>query len=142
MIVVIDEVSGLSEQDSVQIHFHLDRTSVVLTSQGLYTDAADRPNVELLYNSSMETRLEVGKISTANDVWHDSTLVHLNHLVNAEEETFVHCSLLIPHRAGESLSCAEFHQEPRENGFYISIRLKEDHTLFELFWNGETLIKL
>lgn len=142
MVLVVDEVLGLKKQDSVQIHFHLDRTSVVLTSQGLYTDAKGRPNIELLYNPSMETRLEVGKISTANDVWHDSTLVHLNHPVDAAEDTFFHCSLLIPHRAGEFLSCTEFHQEPRANGFYISIRLKEEHTRFELLWNGETLIKL
>lgn len=137
MVLVIDEVSGLQENDSVQIHFHLDRTSVTVMPQGVYTTAKNRPNVELLYDPSMETCFEVGKISTANDVWHDSSLIHLNHPFDGT--TFLHASLLIPHRPGEAPSCPEFHQEKRDDGFHISIRTACGHTLFRLLWNGKTL---
>ncbi len=141
MILVIDEVCRLQKNDSVQIHFHLDRTCLSLTSFGLYTTAQNRPNVELLYDSSMKTQFEIGKISTANDVWHDSTILHLNHTAECDE-TFLHGSLLIPHRIGEAPSCTEFCQEKREDGFYISFRISGENDRFRLMWNGEALVRL
>ncbi len=142
MLVVIDQVRGLKSGDSVQIHFHLDRTLVKLTSRGLCTEAAGKPNVELLYNPAMETRLETGKISTANDVWHDSTLVHLNYQVEAEAKEFLHCSLLIPLRTGQALSCEEFRQEKREEGFFMVIPAAGGDAPHRLLWNGKTLVKI
>ncbi len=141
-LMVIDEVAGLKKGDSVQIHFHLDRPRIRLTSMGLCTEGKDRSNMELLCSPAMETCLEAGKISTANDVWHDSTLVHLNHRVEEETKTFLHCALLIPLRPGQALSCREFHQERREEGLFISCRLGENQDSHQLLWNGRTLIKL
>lgn len=142
ILAVIDEVRGLKKGDSVQIHFHLDRTLVKLLSHGLCTEEAGRPNVELLYSPAMETRLETGKISTANDVRHDSTLVHLNHMVETETEDFFHCSLLIPLRPGQAPSCQELRQEKREDGFFIAFPTAEGGLLRRLLWNGGTLVKL
>lgn len=142
LLVIIDEVRHLKKDDSVQIHFHLDRTFVRLISHGLITQTQGRPNVELVYSSRMDTRLETGKISTRNDVWHDSTVLHLNHIMK-EPGTFIHCTLVIPRITGETdISCYDFHTEQTSKGFFISFRLSNVAVSYRLLWTGKKLQQL
>lgn len=139
-LVVIDQVDGLEEGDSVQIHFHPDRTFAKEIPFGMITTAPDRPNIELAYADYMETQIEAGKISTVNDVWHDSLVVHLNHTMKAPG-TFYHAALLIPHRAGQGEpSCFAYQTEQREDGFFLTFRI--DRAVYRLVWNGSRLTRV
>ena len=139
-LVVIDQVDGLEEGDSVQIHFHPDRTFAKEIPFGMITTAPGRPNIELAYADYMETQIEAGKISTVNDVWHDSLVVHLNHIMKAPG-TFYHAALLIPHRAeqGEP-SCFAYQTEQKEDGFFLTFRI--DRAVYRLVWNGSRLTRV
>lgn len=143
MLLIIDEVSGLKANDSVQLHFHLDRTLLHLTPNGILTEKAGHPNVELAYHTdSMETGFEIGKISTKNDVWHDSTIIHLNHIMK-KEGTFFHASLILPHKQEEKLPlCQELLTKQENNQIEISFRLKDTQSPYHFLWNGENLKRI
>lgn len=136
-LVVIDQAEGLSEGDSVQLHYHLDRTSAEQTKTGLLTLAQGRPNVELAFSPSMKVQMEVGKISTVNDVWHDSLLVHLNHVMN-EDGTFFHGTIIVPRRAKDAGSCCMTYEERQKDGNYL-LTFRLGNTVYRLIWSGSTL---
>lgn len=139
-LVVIDQVDGLSEGDSVQIHYHPDRTFVKETPFGMITSACGRPNIELAYEKYMETQMEAGKISTVNDVWHDSLVVHLNHVMK-EPGTFCHASLLIPHKTGQDEpSCLGCQTEHREDGFFLTFHIGQSE--YRLVWKDNQLTRV
>lgn len=139
-LVVIDQADGLSEGDTLQLHYHLDRTFAKETPSGMMTAGQGRPNIELAYDAGMETQMEVGKISTVNDVWHDSLVVHLNHAAK-QPGCFRHATILIPHEKGQDQACCTaYHTELRDGGFYISFRLGE--TDYHLVWKEDRLSRV
>ncbi len=142
-LLVLDEVSGLSQGDSTQIHFHLDRTLVTFLSQGLITQADGRPNVELIYEKTVIPQTEVGKNSPRNDVWHDSTVIHLHHTME-QAGTFTHAALVIPRKADEKNPiCRDFRTEQTDQGYEISFCLcQEAEKPYRLLWTGEKFCRL
>lgn len=139
-LVVIDQVTGLEEGDSVQIHFHPDRTFVKETPFGMITAEDGRPNIELAYGSFMETQIEAGKISTVNDIWHDSLIVHLNHRME-KKGTFCHAAVLIPHSTKQSgPSCSAYQTEQKQDGFYITFCIGS--SIYRLVWKDNKLTRV
>ncbi|WP_215701552.1 heparinase II/III family protein [Clostridium sp. MCC353] len=139
-LVVVDQVSGLEKGDSVQIHFHPDRTFIKETPFGMISALDGRPNIELAYGSFMETQTEAGKISTVNDVWHDSLVVHLNHRME-ENGTFRHAAILIPHSTEQSgPSCSFYQTEQKQDGFYITFCI--DSSEYRLVWKDNKLARV
>lgn len=136
-LVIIDQVTGLTTDDSIQLHFHLDRTKVNQTSCGWITAKEGHPNIELAVSSAMVPQWEIGKISTINDVWHDSLLLHLEcHPKN--EEAFTHMTLLIPHPTDSTVpQCSFYHTKQTKEGFEADFTIFQK--TFHLFWDGTTL---
>lgn len=136
-VIVIDQVTGLVSGDSVQIHYHLDRTQVSQTSHGWITKKEGHPNIELAVSPSMVPQLEVGKISTANDVWHDSLLLHLEHTQRANQ-TFYHGTILIPHTVEDcAAGCTAYTSGLSSEGFFMDFSIHQKN--FHLVWDGTTL---
>ena len=136
-VIVIDQVTGLVSGDSVQIHYHLDRTQVSQTSHGWITKKEGHPNIELAVSPSMVPQLEVGKISTANDVWHDSLLLHLEHTQRANQ-IFYHGTILIPHTVEDcAAGCTAYTSGLSSEGFFMDFSIHQKN--FHLVWDGTTL---
>lgn len=139
-LIVIDQAENLSKNDSVQVNFHLDRTCARQTAHGLITCAENHANVELAFDQTVVPQFEVGKISTVNDVWHDSIIVHLNHTAE-RAETFYHGTVILPHKAGENTPCCRSYESSvTAEGFRL--RFKLDDVSYEFLWNGTDLKRI
>lgn len=139
-LLVMDRAENLSKNESVQVNFHLDRTCVKQTKHGLITCLADHANVELAYAQTVAPQFEVGKISTVNDVWHDSIIVHLNHTAE-KAETFYHGTVILPHKAGEMVpSCRNYESYLTDTGF--KLRFDLDDNSYEFLWDGTVLTRM
>lgn len=76
IVLVFDAVTGLSPDDSVQIHFHLDRTNVHIGANNLVTSAdAGKSNAVITCSQGVAPTLLKAKVSEGNDQWHDSVIV-------------------------------------------------------------------
>ena len=115
----------------------LDRTQVSQTSHGWITKKEGHPNIELAVSPSMVPQLEVGKISTANDVWHDSLLLHLEHTQRANQ-IFYHGTILIPHTVEDcAAGCTAYTSGLSSEGFFMDFSIHQKN--FHLVWDGTTL---
>jgi hypothetical protein len=103
LLVVIDSVTGLAPESTIQIHFHVD--SLRVTWDPAETRAvADDADVKLaLYSSGgMECELMPGRISEVFDAERRSTRVRLFDRGGAANR--VHATVLVPVRAAEKLA--------------------------------------
>lgn len=143
-LVILDRAEGVAAGDSVQLHFHLNKTIWEKTELGLCTAAYDRPNAELAYIGYMDQSpcslrelTEVGKISTGNDVWHDSLLLHLDYQM-PRPGCFIHATVILPHRAGKNPDfCRSLTLVPQEDRLLLTCQVG-DH-VYEFLWSGNTL---
>lgn len=136
-LLLIDQAIGLKQEDSVQIHLHLNMTHLKKTALGIISTEISQPNVELIWEPQMNLNLECGKISTSNDVWHDSLLIHLEQ--DAEKnQTFYHACMIIPHNADDHQeTCRSFHTEQTPDGFSVFAVL--DAISYHFLWDGKHL---
>lgn len=138
-LVVIDHVSGLSQTDTVQIHYHLNRTELnCLGNRSIYS-LDDGPAIELAAGDEpADLTIEDGKISTANNVWHDSKLVSF-HLKPDEKGECRFAVLAVPHLKAPGEQTASARQFETDGRF--AMECKTDAGTFRLTLDGNRLIK-
>lgn len=143
-LIILDRAENITAGDSVQLHFHLNKTIWEKTNLGLCTADPDCPNVELAYISCMGKNTlspreltEVGKISTGNDIWHDSMLLHLDYQMT-KPGSFLHAAIILPHRAGQVLnSCRRLTLIPQGGGLLLTCQAGD--CVYEFLWSGNDL---
>ena len=86
----------------MQSSFHINASEIsMLSSRCLASSVPDRANVIIATSGDgAGTKIISGKISTDNDVWHDSLIVRFNTAGN-KEEAAAHAALIVPLKAGE-----------------------------------------
>lgn len=105
-VILIDHVTGLKADDSVQINFHLDRTQIELSDDNSAVTKSDNANIAIYMSEGPKPSILDAKISTGNDICHDSKIVRYE-LKNIKDKDFISASILVPSRAGEETSKVE-----------------------------------
>ena len=101
-LLVMDIAYGMNKEDSMQSSFHINAPEIsILASRCLASSVPDRANVIIATSGDgAGTKIISGKISTDNDVWHDSLIVRFNTAGN-KEEAAAHAALIVPLKTGE-----------------------------------------
>lgn len=74
-LAVMDVLDGVTEDTSVQINFHLDSAVAMADSEKSVAASIDsRSNVTVYSDCRLKPHLVPAKISTKNDVWHDTMI--------------------------------------------------------------------
>lgn len=137
-LVVIDHVTGLSQTDTVQINYHLNRTRLNCSGTRSLISLDNGPAVELTAaDEPAKLVIRDGKISTINDVWHDSRLVSF-HIVPDENGECRFATLAVPHPVSPGKQTASIRQLS-ENGRLV-LECQADSRSFRLVLNGNQLI--
>lgn len=101
-VVVLDVLYHVVPDTSVQINFHMDAPMAMANSETSYAcSVTDEANVAVYTDRQLKPTLVPAKISTKNDVWHDTMIARFeaNHL---EDENCAFISVVYPVRAGET----------------------------------------
>ena len=121
-LAVMDVLEDVTEDTSVQINFHMDSPRAMADSEECFAASLDdRANVTVYGDRKLKPHLIPAKISTKNDVWHDTMIARFegNHLAAG-----THAFLMIayPMPAGE--------QAPKVDGIK-EIILENEKILFQ-----------
>lgn len=75
MLAVMDILENVNPDTSVQINFHIDSPLVMANSEKSFAVSVDnRANVGIYSDKRLKPMLVPAKISTKNDVWHDTMI--------------------------------------------------------------------
>lgn len=99
-LAVIDMLEDVIPDVSVQINFHMDSPAAMANSENSWAcSATSNANVAIYADSRLKPTLVPGKISTKNDVWHDTMIARFeaNHL---EQSHYAFLSIAYPTPAG------------------------------------------
>ena len=103
-LAVMDILEDVTEDTSVQINFHMDSSLVMADSEKSFASTMEqlRANVAVYSDRRLKPALVPAKISTKNDVWHDTMIARFekNHL-EAGKHAFL--SVVCPAPAGQRL---------------------------------------
>ncbi|MFR5634726.1 MAG: heparinase II/III family protein [Monoglobales bacterium] len=117
ILAVMDVLEQVEEDTSVQINFHMDSPLAMANSEESYAMTVDsRANVGIYADKRLKPSLIPAKISTRNDVWHDTMIARFEaeHL-KAGCHAFL--SVAYPAPAGEELTkVTELSGRITENG--------------------------
>jgi hypothetical protein len=139
VLVIIDHVTGLSQTDIVQIHYHLNRTELNHSGMRSLISLDDGPAIELAVGDDpADLVIEDGKISTINDVWHDSKLVCF-HMTPDENGECWFTALAVPHPQSPGKQTASVRQLPADGRLVLECHA--DNRAFRLTLDGNQLIR-
>lgn len=104
MLLVIDAAYGMADGDTMQSTFHINSPQVRMVGMNCIASySTGKPNVLIASSGDCAgTEIISGKISTDNDVWHDSMIVRFN-TGKAGHGYTVHAALLVPFKSGEDI---------------------------------------
>ena len=95
-LLVIDKAENMRKGDTMESSFHINTSALSIMADGtILSKNESKPNVAMVSSRNDEMEMISAKISTDNDVWHDSIIVRFNTKMN------VHATLLIPFRNNE-----------------------------------------
>lgn len=138
-LVIIDHVTGLSKTDTVQIHYHLNRTELIHSGMRSIISLDDGPAIELAVgNDPADLVIEDGKISTINDVWHDSKLVCF-HIKPDENGECWFATLAVPHPQSPGNQTSSVRQLSSDGR--LVLECQADTHAFRLTLEGYQLIR-
>lgn len=86
-LVVLDCLDQVTEDTSVQINFHMDSPQAMANSETSFAcSMSPQANVAVYSDQRMKPRLVPAKISTKNDVWHDTTVARFeaDHVMDSQ----------------------------------------------------------
>lgn len=121
-LAVMDVLEDVTEDTSVQINFHMDSPRAMADSEECFVASLDdRANVTVYGDRKLKPHLIPAKISTKNDVWHDTMIARFegNHLAAG---THAFLTIAYPMPAGE--------QAPKVDGIK-EIILENEKILFQ-----------
>lgn len=102
LLAVMDILEGIEPDTSVQINFHMDSHMAVADSERSFAmSVGEGANVALYVDTRLKPGLVPAKISTRNDVWHDTMIARFEaeHLT---ESRYAFLSVAYPVRAGQT----------------------------------------
>jgi len=138
-LLVIDHVTGLSQTDTVQINYHLNRTELIRSGTRSLFSLDDGPAVELVVSDDpADLVINDGKISTINDVWHDSRLVCF-HITPAENGECWFATLAVPYPESPVKQTALVRQLPADGSFVLECQA--DTRSFRLTLDGNRMFR-
>lgn len=101
-LAVMDVLEGIVSDTSVQINFHMDSSLVLADSEKSFAMSVDsRANIAVYGDKRLKPMLVPAKISTKNDVWHDTMIVRFG-AEHLQEGRHAFVSVAYPTPAGES----------------------------------------
>jgi len=116
-LAVMDILDGVTEDTSVQINFHMDSSCAMADSEESYAVSVDtRANIAVYGDRRLKPHLIPAKISTKNDVWHDTMIARfeMDHMM---EKRYAFLSIAYPSPAGEKApKVTEISEEFLEDG--------------------------
>ncbi|WP_313578011.1 alginate lyase family protein [Lacrimispora sp.] len=138
-LVIIDHVTGLSQTDIVQIHYHLNRTELIHSGMRSLISLDDGPAIELAVgNDPADLVIEDGKISTINDVWHDSKLVCF-HITPDENGECWFAALAVPYPQSPGKQTASVRKLTADGR--LVLECQADNRTFRLILEENQLIR-
>lgn len=100
MLAVMDVLEHVVFDSSVQINFHMDSSLVMADSKESFAVTKDtRANVGVYSDKRLKPTLIPAKISTKNDVWHDTMIARFE-AEHLQEEQYAFLSVVYPAPAG------------------------------------------
>lgn len=134
LLLIIDHVTGLSPDDTVQVHYHLNRTQLVCGDDRSIYSCDDGPSIELAAGADCETIITDGKISTANNIWHDSRQVCFR--LNPDSSgTCYFAVLAVPYLVTQNKRTVSVRQALNGDSFTVVCEFKEYTLRFILSGN-------
>lgn len=148
-LLIIDHVTGLAPSDQVQVHYHLNRTVLQRTDEGISVSdghapvsilSLDKgPCIELASGTVPNSvSIEDGKISTGNDVWHDSKIVTF-HIKPDSSGECLFSVLAVPHRTSPGRPTAAIRQFTEDGAFFADYQA--DGQTFRIALRGDQITK-
>lgn len=137
-LAVMDILAGVTPDSSVQINFHMDSPQAMADSEKSFAaSVGDGVNVAIYADPRLKPGLVPAKISTRNDVWHDTMIARFE-AEHLQEEQYAFLSIAYPVPDGGTVpEVAEITEEFGDDGkirFGFAIE-KRRYTL-ELFQNN------
>lgn len=103
MLAVLDVLEQVKADTCVQINFHIDSPMVLANSEKSFAVSVDdRANVGVYADKRLKPTLVPAKISTKNDVWHDTMIARFE-AEHLEEGKHTFLSVAYPAPAGEEV---------------------------------------
>lgn len=100
-LAVMDILTGMTPDTSVQINFHMDSSCAMADSEESYAASMDsRANITVYGDRRLKPFLVPAKISTKNDVWHDTMIARFN-VDHLTEKRYAFLSIAYPTPAGQ-----------------------------------------
>lgn len=137
-VILIDHVTGLNKNDSIQINFHLDRTDIVLGEKNNAITNSDKSNIAIYMSQGPVPSLVDAKISTGNDICHDSKIVRYE-MKNSLENEFLSAAVLVPAAAGKKADDVE-NLKVIKDGAGIEVRFNLDGKQYEITLKDNKLL--
>lgn len=81
-VLVMDWVCGLEQGQTVELNFHTDRMNTTFYENQVVTDDRDVSNLTVAISEGWSAERILGKVSTGNDIWHDSVIVRFRKTVS------------------------------------------------------------
>lgn len=135
-LVVMDVLTGVMPDTSVQINFHMDSPRAMADSEKSFAASVDetRANVTVFTDRRLKPALIPAKISTRNNVWHDTVIARFE-AEHLKEGRHAFLSVAYPTRPGEKApEVREISEEFSEDGKIRFCFEVEDHPYtLELF---------
>ncbi len=103
ILAVMDVLEDVPEDTSVQINFHMDSPLVMANSEKSYAVTLDnRANIGVYADKRLKPALVPAKISTKNDVWHDTMIARFG-AEHLEKGRHAFLCVAYPAAAGEKV---------------------------------------
>ena len=135
-LAVVDIASGMDSKDTLDASFHLNSDRIIIRKENsVITEKSQKPNVALF--SAGSSRLEIlnARISTGNDIWHDSLIARFHKSPDSNGKA-MHAALLIPLETGEAISSPVcFSAQYDENS--VSLSFCFSGIEYSIHYNGE-----
>lgn len=139
IVLVLDLVRGLRGGETVELNFNVDRTEVEFGPNGIRSCREGHPNISIVMSEGWTPRRIAGKISTGNDIWHDSTIVRFQKRVS--ESQCASAALLIPVPAEETALAAKSPTIQR-NGDDLEVEFQWKQTEYRLRMTEDRLERM
>ncbi|GLC79726.1 heparinase II/III family protein [Lacrimispora brassicae] len=100
-LLVLDILDQVALDTSVQINFHMDAPQALVNTENCFARSLSKEaNVSVYSDENLKPSLVPAKISTKNDVWHDTVIARFEaEHVSEGQQAFV--CIAMPSRAGE-----------------------------------------
>lgn len=131
-VIILDRVENLSDNDTVQLHYHLDSTKVEEKKGVVYTQHDDS-NISIYYDKRFNSQLLKGVISDEIDLTRESRILQLDNINQLKGDQIFH-TVMIPKVSTE---LSKVHVDIQQDNNKITSIIKIDENTYTLIWEEE-----